>query len=885
MKKILLLLVTVLMTSLASMADVTINSTNFPDANFRSYLMSQYPSGYITTAQLNARDTLYLYNKGISNMKGVEYFTQLTYLFCYGNNLSSIDVSSNTKLKYLNLGYNKLTYFYIEDAKNSALEEVYLQNNQLTTVRIASHSKLRTLWVQGNTSLTGLYCWRDALTNVNVTNCTALEQLKIYNNYNLATITGLANCTALTWLDVEYTLISDLSAVKSMTSLETLLAGNTKITALETSHSGTLTNLQVAGDTQLTQLLCRSENLTTLKVTGCTALYNLRCYYNYNLESITGLASCTALAYLDCEDCAITELPGVNDMTNLQTLWARNNQLEGALIVNNKPELQYLRVSGNTGLNDLRCDYNNLISLDVAGCTGLTFLDCEVNPRLSSIEGLTDCTALIHFGCDYCAFTSLDMTFCPSLENLYCYNNQLTSLNVSGLTSLVNLNCKGNPDLGDISGLSGCTSIHYLECSNCGLTNLSVTNMSYLEELWCRDNQFTQLIVCNKPHLTRLVASDNSLLEELYCYYDALQQLEVSNCPVLYYIDCDDNQLTALDVSTCPMLQFITCNDNLLTGLNISNNPELTFLWCNSNKLTSLDLSHCSDNFRSLDCRYNEISGTIDVSRFTSLFQLACSYNEISQLILGSVHNELQDIWCYNNKISSLNINAFPALKTLYCHINQLSDLDVSGCSSLHKLYCGTNQISSLRADNCPSLHDVNMVYNTVKASQMGQFIDDLPTWPVDSMGELYVICNDYEEYTEGNVITVAQVNEAHAKGWNVYHENADGTDWEPYSGSEFLRGDVNDDGFVNISDVTALIDYLLSSDATGVNVGAADCNVDGNVNISDVTALIDYLLSGSWPAGAKIASIGSVKTSPGHFLMPTRETIMEMQRPVFTNK
>ena len=61
------------------------------------------------------------------------------------------------------------------------------------------------------------------------------------------------------------------------------------------------------------------------------------------------------------------------------------------------------------------------------------------------------------------------------------------------------------------------------------------------------------------------------------------------------------------------------------------------------------------------------------------------------------------------------------------------------------------------------------------------------------------------------------------------------------------LRGDVNGDGNVNISDVTALINYLLSGNAAGVNLGGADVNQDGNVNISDVTALINYLLSGTW--------------------------------------
>ena len=64
---------------------------------------------------------------------------------------------------------------------------------------------------------------------------------------------------------------------------------------------------------------------------------------------------------------------------------------------------------------------------------------------------------------------------------------------------------------------------------------------------------------------------------------------------------------------------------------------------------------------------------------------------------------------------------------------------------------------------------------------------------------------------------------------------------------SAFIRGDVNGDGQVKIGDVTALINYLLSHDATGINLDAADTNQSGGINISDVTFLINYLLSGSW--------------------------------------
>ena len=60
-------------------------------------------------------------------------------------------------------------------------------------------------------------------------------------------------------------------------------------------------------------------------------------------------------------------------------------------------------------------------------------------------------------------------------------------------------------------------------------------------------------------------------------------------------------------------------------------------------------------------------------------------------------------------------------------------------------------------------------------------------------------------------------------------------------------RGDVDGDGSVGIADVTALIDYILTGNTTGVNLGAADCDQTGDIGIADVTALIDFILTGNW--------------------------------------
>ena len=65
-----------------------------------------------------------------------------------------------------------------------------------------------------------------------------------------------------------------------------------------------------------------------------------------------------------------------------------------------------------------------------------------------------------------------------------------------------------------------------------------------------------------------------------------------------------------------------------------------------------------------------------------------------------------------------------------------------------------------------------------------------------------------------------------------------------PYLDAQTEPGDVNSDGEVNIADVTALIDYLLSGNDADIDMNAADVNIDQDVNIADVTALIDMLLS-----------------------------------------
>lgn len=57
------------------------------------------------------------------------------------------------------------------------------------------------------------------------------------------------------------------------------------------------------------------------------------------------------------------------------------------------------------------------------------------------------------------------------------------------------------------------------------------------------------------------------------------------------------------------------------------------------------------------------------------------------------------------------------------------------------------------------------------------------------------------------------------------------------------LTGDVNGDGFVNVTDITELINILLNADDTLTSPQSADVNEDGIINVSDATTLINLIL------------------------------------------
>ena len=133
---------------------IVINEENFPCEWFRTDVQFAYDTnedGYLSTAEAEAV-TVYMRN-GVTNFKGIEYFTELEQLDAGESSATEIDLSKNTKLKWLSLQDGQLKK--LDLSKNTALESVDCWNNQLEEINVSGCSELGSIRCYSN-RLTGL---------------------------------------------------------------------------------------------------------------------------------------------------------------------------------------------------------------------------------------------------------------------------------------------------------------------------------------------------------------------------------------------------------------------------------------------------------------------------------------------------------------------------------------------------------------------------------------------------------------------------------------------------------------------------------------------------------------------------------------------------------
>lgn len=287
---------------------IAVNESNFPDSSFRAYISANVDKdkdNILTDTEISAVTDMNIRTRGISDLKGIEYFTGLKELNASGNKIKELDLTADTELTYLNVSNNDLTVLKLDKAV--LLRNLLCSGNNLSNLDISANTELDTVDVSGNrlaafdisknVRLTSLNASDNAIIQINTDANTLLKKLDV--NYNEITAVNLKNNTALTELNIRSNRLVALD-----------LQSNTGLKYVECSYNGLIS---LAPPESVETLLCSNNQLYVIELQGLTHLKELN-VSNNELYSVD-LSACTELVSLDVSG---NHLAAINIEANTQ---------------------------------------------------------------------------------------------------------------------------------------------------------------------------------------------------------------------------------------------------------------------------------------------------------------------------------------------------------------------------------------------------------------------------------------------------------------------------------------------------------------------------------------------------------------------------------------
>ena len=564
---------------------------NFPDAEFRSFLIDYCDTNNDGKLDVDIKSMTIPASYAIKSLEGIRFFEDLETLDCHGIGLTTLNVGKNFKLEELNCSDNQLKESY--PILSSGLKKLNCSNNKLTHMNLGillglnleevncSNNKITNIVMDSVGELIKFDCSNNDLMTLDVSQCSKLQELNCSGNQLMEL--DVSNQTHLTELDCHNNKLTELN-VEQNGSLTSLICNDNQLKTLDLSQNHSLSNLN-----------CAKNRLACLDVTGISGTiiaggnrcpiavrtdgtfeltslpgFEVSKAINWNGGSVSGTtlrvkAGANEVSYqYNCGDgvnrtfifetsLPINEdnFPDDNFRNYIKTYKAGSRDV---LTVEEQRNVETIEVNGRniSNLKGIEA-FPNLKELN-CGNNSIQKLDLRQNPELEKLI------------CNTNQLTQLDLSKNPKIYHLICFWNQLEQLDVSNLKDLVTLDCWHN-DLEQLD-VRKSRSLVALNCSSNRLTELDadVTHKPSLERVECQNNQLTSLIL-----------GENKGLKKLNCAHNQLTQLNLDNMSALEELRCQNNQLTALDVSSSPNLTTLVLKNNHLTSLNLDNNPNLDF--------------------------------------------------------------------------------------------------------------------------------------------------------------------------------------------------------------------------------------------------------------------------------------------------------------------
>ena len=856
--------------AMAQSSSVIINETNFPDAVFRNYVkkFDTNPNNLLTQAEMAAVKEINVRNKGISDLTGIAYFTNLEKLDCSYNSLTSLNVTKNTKLTILACAINQLKTLTL--SSNSELKELSCGSNQLTELNVSACKQLERL-----------YCAKNKLTKLNFRDCEELKLVSCQGNM----IQGKGMQELVSSLPKHKGLESELyicdynlspdniitpdhvnsAKLKGWEVLKETASGDyvsyggcegIKIEKYRFSGGGYL--IAKIADTieddylieseieALTEVTLEGEEFNTLK--GFKAFTSLKklIIKNCNVSTLDKLSEKADLTWLEINGCKLTYLD-TNSLPMLKYLSVKNNNLE-SLDLSNMPDLE-----------ELYCNGNNLSNLDCSNKTKLTKLDCY-NNKLTSLNIWN--TKLTSLNCYNNDLSYLDIFGCNNLQTISCYGNHIKGAVMNNLVDRLPKVSNGEIYIMDKTDNNVITTRQVQIATGKGWKvyarptkawtiyegrniNIAIDNTNFpdqtfrnyvLAQTYGKDGVLDEDDIMSVTEMDLKGKSIGDLMGIEYFWYitsldcsnNNLASLELSENTALGYLICNNNKLTELNLPKLETLATVECYNNELTQLDVTSNTTLQSLLCYGNKLEKLDVTKNTE-LTILVCDKNQLNA-LDLSSNSKLKELSCAFNQLTELNVSAC-KQLESLDCSNNSLSMLNLLLNSVLASLRCQDNQLTTLYLSN-PELAYLYCYNNKLTSLDVSFSERLNTLHCYGNNIHGEAMDKMVNGMPK-KNGALACVFRVCST--EYEQDNSITSGQVKIATGKKWTVQKWN--GTKWVDYAG----LGDVNGDNKIDQTDLDTIVKIIMGQVSLGY---AGDLNNDGKTDAADVVEMVNILKS-----------------------------------------
>jgi hypothetical protein len=298
--------------------------------------------GEISTTEALNVEGLDFYYTNITNLEGLQYFTNLKVISTYYANFPD---------------FNQPTLVNLE---------------QLSLLNSVGTSSLTSIDVSGNTNLTKFQCTSDLITSLDLSNNTLLKTVDIYcPQLTSLDLSNLVNLKTLSYIGRMPTI--DLSDAVNLLTLTCIGASG----SYSYPEENRLTSIDLSNQSKLINLNLTGNNLTSLDLSNCPNLEYI--YIAQNKLSSLNINNVNYVKHFFCEDNLLVSL-NVNSMFNLQIFSCKDNLLNSLSTKNNIIE-DTIDFSGNPNLESICCDADEQVYMQN---------QCNLNDNATTVV-VSDC--------------------------------------------------------------------------------------------------------------------------------------------------------------------------------------------------------------------------------------------------------------------------------------------------------------------------------------------------------------------------------------------------------------------------------------------------------------------------------------------------------------